>query len=290
MPASPLGTRSCHRLCSLVPSVHRSSAISERPSHDSFSASRSRKRSRSPVASVPLSSATLEALSYARVDLLPSPKRIRSPKTATDLEDCSEDSFEPYVPREVRLGVDFEDESSEPSRDRGVDARVVVEAADREESEMGTRGLVKVRVKRVTHPVMPEDTPEPTQEGVVEVTYETLGDLVQRFHDHTEAISVHRVQGFHEYIFDHVISMKMPNTRSGASRTREAVNEQSDRQVAGALRVRDAVRNLGPLIGDGVEQEEVGGNGNGGNEDGGNGNGGNGDGGNGNRGNGDGGN
>ncbi|GJT88495.1 hypothetical protein Tco_1070212 [Tanacetum coccineum] len=41
---------------------------------------------------------------------------------------------------------------------------------------------------------MPEDIPEPAQEGVVEVTYETLGDLVQRFHDHTEAIPVHRVQ------------------------------------------------------------------------------------------------
>nr|GEZ87228.1 hypothetical protein [Tanacetum cinerariifolium] len=27
---------------------------------------------------------------------------------------------------------------------------------------------------------MPEDIPEPTQEGAAEVTYETLGDLVQR--------------------------------------------------------------------------------------------------------------
>ncbi|GJY00359.1 hypothetical protein Tco_0357377 [Tanacetum coccineum] len=231
--ASPSGTRSSHRLCSLVLSVHRSSVISERPSHDSSSASHSYKRSRSHVASVPLSSPTLEALSYARVDLLPSPKRIRSPETATDLEDCSEDSFEPYVSREVGLGVDFEDESSEPSRsrgadleidvdvvrsdgieidleiqaeiddcfayadalrNRGIDARVIVEAADREESETGTRGPVKVRVKRVTHPVMPEDTPKLDQEGAVEVTYETLGDLVQRFHDHTKAILVHRIQ------------------------------------------------------------------------------------------------
>ncbi|GKC67187.1 hypothetical protein Tco_1099785, partial [Tanacetum coccineum] len=44
-----------------------------------------------------------------------------SPETATDLEGCSEDSFEPYVPREAGLGVDFEDESSEPSRSRGAD-------------------------------------------------------------------------------------------------------------------------------------------------------------------------
>ncbi|GJS29670.1 hypothetical protein Tco_0490290 [Tanacetum coccineum] len=69
--ASPSGTRSSHRLCPLVPSVHHSSTISERPSHDSSSSSRSRKRSRSPVASVPLSSPTLEALSYARADLFP---------------------------------------------------------------------------------------------------------------------------------------------------------------------------------------------------------------------------
>ncbi|GJT41526.1 hypothetical protein Tco_0941391, partial [Tanacetum coccineum] len=44
------------------------------------------------------------------------------------------------------------------------------------------------------HPVMPEDIPESAQEGAVEVPYETLGDLVQRFHDHTHAIPVHRIQ------------------------------------------------------------------------------------------------
>ncbi|GKF10383.1 hypothetical protein Tco_0048309 [Tanacetum coccineum] len=31
--------------------------------------------------------------------------------------------------------------------------------------------------------------------------------------------------------------------------TREGVNEQSDRRMVEALRVRDAVRNLGPLMG-----------------------------------------
>nr|GEV25415.1 hypothetical protein [Tanacetum cinerariifolium] len=43
--------------------------------------------------------------------------------------------------------------------------------------EVGPR---KTRVERVTHPTMPEDIPEPAQEGAAEVTYETLGDLVQR--------------------------------------------------------------------------------------------------------------
>ncbi|GKE56706.1 reverse transcriptase domain-containing protein [Tanacetum coccineum] len=54
----------------------------------------------------------------------------------------------------------------------------------------------------------------------------------------------------------------MPNTRSGASRTCEGVNEQSDRRMAEALSVRDAVRNLGPLMGDEGENKV---NGNGGN-------------------------
>ncbi|GKD54676.1 putative reverse transcriptase domain-containing protein, partial [Tanacetum coccineum] len=294
---SPSGTRYSHRLCSFVPSVHRSSAISERTSHDSSSVSRSRKRSRSPVAYVPLSSPTLEALSYARADLLPSPKRIRSLETATDLDDCSEDSFEPHVPREVGLGVNFKDESSEPSRsrggdlemdvdvvrsdgieidpeiqaeideffayaddlrDRGIDARVVVEAADREESETGTKGLVEVRVARVTHPVMLDDTPELAQEGAVEVIKGAQREQGRRIvgAESTVTILTKRVDEL-ERDNMRLRGTKMPNTRFGASRTREAVNEQSDHRVAEALRVRDAVKNLGPLMGDEVEQEEI---------------------------------
>ncbi|GJW66208.1 hypothetical protein Tco_0118092 [Tanacetum coccineum] len=94
--------------CSCSSSDHSSpTPSSERPSHDSSSVSPSCKRSRSYAASIPLSSPTLGALSYLHADLLPSPKRIRSSETATDLEGCSEDSFEPYVPREAGLGVDF---------------------------------------------------------------------------------------------------------------------------------------------------------------------------------------
>nr|GFD39184.1 hypothetical protein [Tanacetum cinerariifolium] len=85
-------------------------------------------------------------------------------------------------------------------RDRGIDTRVVVEAIDREEIETGMGGSVEVRVDRVTHPVVANDVPEPAQEGAVEVTYETLGDLVQRFHDHTKEIPVHRVQAIEERI------------------------------------------------------------------------------------------
>ncbi|GJQ88863.1 hypothetical protein Tco_0000002 [Tanacetum coccineum] len=135
-----------------------------------------------------LSSPTLGALSYARADLLPSPKRIRIPETATDLEGCSEDSFEPYIERldwELtlrmrvlsRLEINKCIAYADALRDRGFDVRVIVEAIDREETETGVRGLVEVRVDRVTYPVIADDILKPAQEGVVEVTYETLSDL-----------------------------------------------------------------------------------------------------------------
>ncbi|GKD51445.1 hypothetical protein Tco_1280421 [Tanacetum coccineum] len=77
---------------------------------------------------------------------------------------------------------------------RGIDARVVVEVIDREGIKTSMRSPVEVRVDRVTHPVVADDIPEPAQNGAIEVTYETLGDLVHRFHDHTEEIPVHRVK------------------------------------------------------------------------------------------------
>nr|GEW09441.1 putative reverse transcriptase domain-containing protein [Tanacetum cinerariifolium] len=163
--------RPSHHLCSLVLSIPRSFvAIIDRPSHDSSSASPSCKRSRSPAASVP------------------------SSEFATDLECCSEDSFEPYIPRGTGLEMDVDVEMSDginidlkiqadideciayadSLKDKGIDARVVVEAVDRDEIKTGARG--------------------PIEEGAVEVTYKTLEDLVQRFHGHTVEILVHRVQ------------------------------------------------------------------------------------------------
>ena len=79
-------------------------------------------------------------------------------------------------------------------RTRGMDARVVVEDMDCEQVETDARAPIDVRVERVAQTVETEDTPDPTQEGDTEVVYETLGDLVQRFHDHTEEIPIHRIQ------------------------------------------------------------------------------------------------
>ncbi|GKD90300.1 putative reverse transcriptase domain-containing protein, partial [Tanacetum coccineum] len=329
LPTPSSGIRPSHHLCSLVPSIYRSSAaISDRPSHDYSFASTSHKRSRSPTASVPLSSPTLGALSCAQtrlgvdfVDEISEPSRFRGTNLEIDVDVVRSDGIDinPEIQAEIDECFAYED----ALRDRGIDARVVVKGIDREEIETGVRGLVEVRVYKVTHPVIANDIPEPAQE---EVTYETLGDLVQRFHDHTKEISVHRVQLEHDNrklrdMMD-VLSQRvarsqrrelrvqremrqirrfrfydrmriarleacarrtMPNTRSGASRTREGINRQIDRQIAGTLGSCTTVRNLEPLMRDEGGQEEV--NGNVINGNGGNGNGGNGNGGNGNRGN-----
>ncbi|GJS24266.1 reverse transcriptase domain-containing protein, partial [Tanacetum coccineum] len=307
-------------------SNHSLPSSSSRPSHSSSSVSHSCKRSRSPIVSVPLSSPVPGALSSARADILPSPKRIRSSDDVTYFEDCSEDSFKPYVPREAGLRVDVEDESSELSRSRGTDLEVDVdvERSDRLDIDPEIQAEINeciayadaLRARGINARVV---------EGAVEVTYETLGDLVQRFHDHTVEIPVHRIQAIegiqrdqghrivatgqqsadmleriHELerdnrrlrdminvaslvlggtwatvlrlILDYPsVDPKMPNTRFGASRTREGVNEQIDRRMAGALGARDATRNLEPLMGDRGGREEVNGNGGNGN---GNGNGG----------------
>ncbi|GKD85747.1 hypothetical protein Tco_1356901, partial [Tanacetum coccineum] len=151
----------------------------------STSAGPSCKRCRSPTTSVPALSPVSEALSSIRADLIPSPKKVKDFGYLADVED---------IDPEIQAEIDECFAYAYALRGRGIDTRVVVEAIDQDETETGVRGPVEVRVERVTHPVMPKDIPEPAQEGAVEVTYETLGDLVQRFHDHTQAIPVHHLQ------------------------------------------------------------------------------------------------
>nr|GFA24455.1 hypothetical protein [Tanacetum cinerariifolium] len=180
----------------------------------------------------------------------------------------------------------------------------------------------ETRVERVMLPVMPKDIPEPAQEGAAEVTYKTLGDLVQRFQDHTQAIPVHRIQtteGIQREQGRRIVEVesaiialtervaelervtrglealrvlrvreKMPNTRSRASMTHEEIEELIAHRVAEEMEAREVARNLVALNENEEEQEdENGGNENGGNRGNGNGdNGGNENGGNGNEGNG----
>nr|GEZ83650.1 hypothetical protein [Tanacetum cinerariifolium] len=84
-------------------------------------------------------------------------------------------------------------------------------------------GPRKTRVERVTHLAMPEDIPEPTQEGAVI-------EGVQREQGH-------RIVGVE----------KMPNTRSRASMTHEEVEELVARRVSEEMEAREAARNIETL-------------------------------------------
>ncbi|GJS75295.1 putative reverse transcriptase domain-containing protein [Tanacetum coccineum] len=304
------------------------------PDLPSTSAWPSRKRRRSPMTYVPALSHVSGALSPVRADLIPSPKRVRDSGYSADVEvnpretSLRDDAIvrvsdEPHLEQdsdpEIQAEIDEYFAYADALRDRGIDARVVVEAIDRDETETGVRGPDEVRVERVTHPMMPEDTPEPAQEGVVEATYETLGDLGHRIvgvesavialteriaeleRDNkrlrgTASVESQRVDRLQRgmsrmqrelrqmrrlQFYDRVrvgrLEAKMPNTRSGASMTREEFEELVNRRVAEEMEAREAARTLEPLNENVDEQEgENGGNGNGGN--GGNGNGGNGNG------------
>ncbi|GJT11605.1 hypothetical protein Tco_0858647 [Tanacetum coccineum] len=152
-----------NHLCSLVSSIPVFIyCFTDRPYHDSSFVSRPRKRSRSPVASVPLSSPISGALSSAYADLYHHLRGLGVLRVmGIDLE----------IQAEIDECIAYAD----ALRVRGIDARVVVEAVDREEIETGARGLVEVRVDRVTHPVIADDIHKPAREGAVEVTYEKKG-------------------------------------------------------------------------------------------------------------------
>ncbi|GKB97122.1 hypothetical protein Tco_0983259 [Tanacetum coccineum] len=94
----------------------------------STSAGPSRQGRRSPMTYVPALSPVSGALSHIRADLIPSPKRVKDSGYLADVE---------VDHREISLRDDA------IVRDRGIDARVVVKAVDRDETEIGVRGPVK---------------------------------------------------------------------------------------------------------------------------------------------------
>ncbi|GJT48005.1 putative reverse transcriptase domain-containing protein [Tanacetum coccineum] len=267
------------------------------PNLPSTSAWPSRKRRRSHMTSIPALPLVSRSLSPVRADLIPSPKRVRDSSYSADVEvDPRETSLrddviirgneEPYLEQDIDLEIQVEiDECfayTNALRDRGIDARVVVEAVDRDETETGARGPVEVRVERVTHPVMPEVIHEPAQEErVVEVIALTkrIAELERdnkrlRGTASVESQRVDRLQRGMSRMQRELRQIrrlrfydrKMPNTRSGVSMTHEEVKELVTLRVVEEMEARKATRTLEPLNDNGDEQEgENGGNGNGGN-------------------------
>nr|GEX06483.1 reverse transcriptase domain-containing protein [Tanacetum cinerariifolium] len=272
-------------------------SLSDRSSPDlpNTFAGPSHKRRRSPMTSVLALPPISGALSPVCADLIPSPKRVRESGYLADVEVgpretslrddvIARGSDEPYLEQDIDPEIQAEIDGcfayADALRDRGIDARVVVEAVDRDEIETGVRGPIEVRVKRITHPAMPEDIPEPTQEGAAEVTYETLGDLGHRIVGVESAVTAlterivelerdnMRLRGTASVKSQRVDrlqrGMKILNTRSGASMTHEEVEELVACRVAEEIEAREAARNLETLNENGDEQEgENGGNGNG---------------------------
>ncbi|GKB66370.1 putative reverse transcriptase domain-containing protein [Tanacetum coccineum] len=293
-----------HRLAERHPTDHSSSDSSSEASSDFHSDASSDPSSRHSLSdhSSPDLPSTSAGLSR---------KRRRSPMTSVPALSPVSGALSPVradlIPSPKRV------------RDSGYLAEVEVDPR-----ETSLRDDVIVRVSDEPHLEQdsdPEDIPEPAQEGSVEVTYETLGDLVQRrlrgtmsvesqrvdrlqrgmsrmqrelrqmrrlrFYDRLVYVSDDRNVRTHISVFLKTLWMKMPNTRSGASMTHEEFEELVARRVAEELEAREAARTLEPLNENGDELEgENGGNGNGnggnGNGNGGNGNG-NGGNGNGNR-------
>ncbi|GKC03876.1 hypothetical protein Tco_0995486 [Tanacetum coccineum] len=191
------------------------------PDLPSTSAGPSRKRRRSPMASVFVLPLVSGALSPVRADLVPSPKRVRDSGYLADVEvdpsevrlgvDVEDESFEQSRSRGTDLEVDddverSEEPHSEPEIDpveavieacfdfadiiraSGVDVRVEAVTVARDDVETSVRDPIVVSDDGDTPPVVSEVIPKPAQEErAVEGTYDTLGDLVQRFHDHIQS-------------------------------------------------------------------------------------------------------
>nr|GEU34495.1 putative reverse transcriptase domain-containing protein [Tanacetum cinerariifolium] len=141
-----------------------------------------------------------------------------------------------------------------------------------------------LRAERIDARVVVEnDIPEPAhEEGAIEGTYETLGDLGHRIvatHQQSTVMSERiselernntRPRSTLDVASQRVTRLQrketMSNTRSIATMTREVVNGLIARRVAEALETRNVARNLKPLVEGVGEQKDVnrGGNRNGG--------------------------
>ncbi|GJV99741.1 hypothetical protein Tco_1554993 [Tanacetum coccineum] len=231
------------------------------------------------MTSVPALSPVSGALSPVRADLIPSPKRVKDSDYLADVEvDPREISLrddaivrvsdEPHLEQdidpEIQANINECIAYADALRDRRIDFRVVVEAVDQDEIETGMRGQVKVRVERVTHPVMLEDIPEPAQEGAVEVTllreFRESKDIGLLGFSRQSLLLMRRVADWRGITVEALealcgVVVKMPNTRSGASMTHEEVEELVTRRVAEEMEAREAARTLKPLNKNGDEQE-----------------------------------
>ncbi|GJW83419.1 hypothetical protein Tco_0156564 [Tanacetum coccineum] len=301
-----------HSDASSDPSLRHSVSDHSSPDLPSTSAGPSRKRRRSPMTSIPALSPVSGALSPVRADLIPSPKRFKDSGYLADVEvdlrviSLRDDAIvrvsdEPHLEQDIDPEIHAEiDECiayADALRDRGIDARVVVKAVDRDETKTGVKGPVEVKVERVIEGVQREqghrivgvesavialtervaelERDNRRLRGTVSVESQRVDRLQRGMSRMQRELRQMRRLRFYDRVRVGRLEAKMPNTRSGASMTHEEVEELVTRRVAEETEAREAAIDLEPINENGDEQgNENGGNvGNGNRGNGGNGNG-----------------
>nr|GEX88066.1 reverse transcriptase domain-containing protein [Tanacetum cinerariifolium] len=148
------------------------------------SARPSRKRYRSPITIVQSSTPVLRSIAPTHADLLPPRKRFRDSYSP---EDIIEEHMEiGTADAETVADLSIGDRVGAHIKD-GIGMGIEVIASDiREdeedfEAETSAGGMVEIKVDPRVELIIDEDVPDhDVDEGAVEITYETLGDLVQR--------------------------------------------------------------------------------------------------------------
>nr|GEW73832.1 hypothetical protein [Tanacetum cinerariifolium] len=231
---------------------------------------------------------------------------ISDPILDDDIEDSNEPYTEPDIDSDIQVDINACIAAAdaiavrETSVRNEIEVEIVGDDEAEDEAESNAKGTIKVRVDPRVRQVVSNDIHESVREDALIIP----GVLMQELYSHMVEIPVHRVRVIEKHdnmrlrgmlgvemqrvnhlrhsmsyaqrdlrqiycfrFYDRVRTM--PATRSGATMTREAVNELIAQRVAEVLEARDATRNLRLIMESRDEQEDesddgyVGGNGNG---------------------------
>ncbi|GKE51920.1 hypothetical protein Tco_1487076, partial [Tanacetum coccineum] len=197
---------------------------------------------RSPTSSVPTFLPVRGALSLVRSDLSPPAKRIRDSDSVTDVEVSSKDGYEPHVPREVGLGVDFED-SYEPYTEPDIDSDIQMWMSLRPRRKSSLeRDTIEVEVNPRVRPVIEEDVRESVRDDVLD---HVIADGAVEVIESEQRLQGHWITGVDlevTTITERIDTLDMP-TATHTGMTQDVINELIAKRVDEALKAYDAVRN-----------------------------------------------
>nr|GFA60764.1 hypothetical protein [Tanacetum cinerariifolium] len=130
---------------------------------------------------------------------------------------------------------------------RGKDVSVEVGTAADEEAESSARGIIEIRVNRVTHHVISDDMAEPVREdypnhvsadGSLEVMRRGLDMVMQELYTHMVEISVHRFRVIESVQRDHGHRIVATSQQSAAMSEMISMLERDNMRLRGVLAVK----------------------------------------------------